>query len=104
MTSPVTSAAAVVAASDDERAEPERAGADGRGRGDGGARAVGDRLGFPPAIVRVDDALRFASDRVEQARRDRRGSCRSSVAAEDPIAVLAPALREPRRRRACHCR
>ena len=66
---PVTSAATVDAAIGDERAESDR-GAAGRGRrGDRDARLVGDGLGLATLVVGVDDALRFAADRVDQPAR-----------------------------------
>ena len=90
---PVTSAAAVVAAIVDDRAEAERAGADGRGRRHGVARAVGELLRLAPAIVGVDDLLRLAADRVDQARAVV-VEPRPALLADDPILVLAAALGE----------
>ena len=62
---PVTSAAAVLAATVIERAEPERARA-GRGRGrDGVARPVREQARLAPAIVGIDDLLRRAADGLD---------------------------------------
>ncbi len=92
MMSPVTSAAAVVAIADDERAEADRPGADGRGRRDGVPRAVGELLRLAPAVVGVDDALRVSADRVDEPRPVVVEP--AGVVADDAVAVLAAALGE----------
>ena len=93
------SAAAVVAAIDHRRAEPDRAGADRRRRRDGGARRVGNLLRFAPPVVAVDDALRFAADRVEQPGPVLVEAAGAAVAAEHALAMFALARRQPRRHR-----
>ena len=83
----MTSAAAVVAAMRDDRAEPQRAGADRGGRGHGVPRPVRQLLGFAAAVVGIDDLLRFAGDRVDHARAVV-VEPRPALAADDPILVL----------------
>ena len=65
--SPVTSAAAVLAAIVINVPRPERAGAGRGGGGDRVSRAVGELARFAPAIVRLDDRLRRAADGLDHA-------------------------------------
>ena len=66
-TIPVTSAAAVVAATVTIVPEAERGRAGGRGGGHRVARVVGKLLRLALPVVRLDHPLRLAADRVDQA-------------------------------------
>ena len=91
MTMPVTSAAAVVAAIVDDRAEPDGAGATAAAAATALRAPSASWLGFLAAVVRVDDALRFAADRVDEARAIVVEAA-GVLVADDPILVLPAAL------------